>query len=238
MSVQHRANNFEFLNMQQSRGAIDFHRGSLTWMHNVIHWPTFYNECEKFWNRETVEEKSWLALYYAVLSTLMIHQRFFLKSLKDRWYTYTRITCIESARTILEEYYASFKDESSDMWTILAHVTTASIILLLDYLLSEDSVPSNYQLVCDCLSLMERSEKHSTIHAKGTRLIRILSSHAQQKSPPDLSQIALMLRDGEASNEQAELQSMGNGHNAGAEMWDWDSVFFNSFDMTFDGTFL
>ena len=68
MSVQHRANNFEFLNMQQSRGAIDFHRGSLTWMHNVIHWPTFYNECEKFWNRETVEEKSWLALYYAVLS--------------------------------------------------------------------------------------------------------------------------------------------------------------------------
>ena len=112
------------------------------------------------------------------------------------------------------------------------------IILLLDYLLSEDSVPSNYQLVCDCLSLMERSEKHSTIHAKGTRLIRILSSHAQQKSPPDLSQIALMLRDGEASNEQAELQSMGNGHNAGAEMWDWDSVFFNSFDMTFDGTFL
>jgi len=112
------------------------------------------------------------------------------------------------------------------------------IILLLDYLLSEDSVPSNYQLVCDSLSLMERSEKHSNIHAKGTRLIRILSRHAQQKSPPALSQIALMLRDGEASNEQAELQSMENRHNAGVETWDWDSVFFNSFDVTFDGTFL
>ena len=68
MSAQHRTDSFDFLNIQQARGAIDFHRGSLTWMHNVIHWPTFYNECEKFWNGEMAEEKSWLALYYAVLS--------------------------------------------------------------------------------------------------------------------------------------------------------------------------
>lgn len=55
-------------------------------------------------------------------------------------------------------------------------------ILLLDDLLCGDSRkgdrPSpNRQLVCDCLTLIERSEKQSTIHARGTRLITLLLQH-------------------------------------------------------------
>lgn len=68
MSIQQSNTVLDILSIQQAKGVIDFHRGSLTWMHSVIHWPTFYTECENFWRHGVVEEKAWTALYYAVLS--------------------------------------------------------------------------------------------------------------------------------------------------------------------------
>jgi hypothetical protein len=147
-----------------------------------------------------------------------------------------QITCIKSARTILDEYYSSFKDESSDLWTILAHVVSASIILLLDHILSDDNSSGNCQIVCDCLVLLERSENQSTLLAKGIRLIHILLQYRAQGSPPDLNQIALRLKEGgtvsDATND-GHVTVTGMSAN---ENWNWDN-FFSSFDMTFDGTF-
>jgi hypothetical protein len=62
------------LNIQQAKGVVDFHRGSLTWMHNIVHWPTFYGECENFWHHGVVEEKAWTALYYSVLAVRIIEK--------------------------------------------------------------------------------------------------------------------------------------------------------------------
>jgi hypothetical protein len=46
---------------------LKFHSKWLTWTHNIIHWPTFREECHAYWEEGLLKEKAWLALYYAVL---------------------------------------------------------------------------------------------------------------------------------------------------------------------------
>lgn len=57
----------EILTCRQAMVVIEFHRENLTWMHNLMHWPSFLEECHTFWSQSVVEENSWLGLYYAVL---------------------------------------------------------------------------------------------------------------------------------------------------------------------------
>ncbi|KAH6664575.1 hypothetical protein B0J14DRAFT_241709 [Halenospora varia] len=58
---------FDILPRQQTKLVLDYHREWLIWMHNTVHWPTFQTECRAFWRDGIVEEKAWLAVYYALL---------------------------------------------------------------------------------------------------------------------------------------------------------------------------
>lgn len=52
-----------------ARQLVDFHMAYLCWNHNVLHIPTFLEDCEIFWASATVEDGQWLAVYCAVLSS-------------------------------------------------------------------------------------------------------------------------------------------------------------------------
>ncbi|CAM1508991.1 Fc.00g027300.m01.CDS01 [Cosmosporella sp. VM-42] len=57
----------------QGRQLLYYHQQYLAWMHNVIHGPSFYAEFEANLCRESVADKSWLALYYAIVCTTLYH---------------------------------------------------------------------------------------------------------------------------------------------------------------------
>jgi hypothetical protein len=48
---------------------VKFHVRHLAWYHNVLHSPTFLNECEAFWSGQDLKQPLWLALYLAILSS-------------------------------------------------------------------------------------------------------------------------------------------------------------------------
>ncbi|KAH6664576.1 hypothetical protein B0J14DRAFT_681677 [Halenospora varia] len=174
--------------------------------------------------------------------TTMIHRSFFLRSLTDKWYTYTRITCVESARRILEDYHTSSTwDMPNDIWTVVAHVVSASIVLLLSMIISEDAPASetnhDRQLIGSCLSILVKSSTASSISARGIGLIKILLEHEQNATPGsdktlDLRQIAARLQ----GDESAAAMALETQLSETFDSRNWED-FMQSFDLTFDGTY-
>ncbi|KAH7120527.1 hypothetical protein EDB81DRAFT_891352 [Dactylonectria macrodidyma] len=60
------------LPIEDARLLLDLHQAHLTWMHNVVHLPTFRQEFETNALREQCDE-SWIALYYAIISQTLYH---------------------------------------------------------------------------------------------------------------------------------------------------------------------
>ncbi|KAF4342085.1 hypothetical protein FBEOM_4016 [Fusarium beomiforme] len=61
-----------FLPREDARRLLLLHESHLTWMHNAVHMPTFLREFEK--NVLNLEcDRSWIALYYAILSHTLHH---------------------------------------------------------------------------------------------------------------------------------------------------------------------
>jgi hypothetical protein len=117
---------------------------------------------------------------------LTIHHGFFLKSLVDPWYNYTKTACISCARTILSTFNSAptAEDLSQNLWTITAHVLGASIILLLALLFSDDDslreeALSTRQLVSESVQLLRSSSKASSLVTRGISLIDLLLHHSQ-----------------------------------------------------------
>lgn len=54
--------------LADSMTLIKFHISHLAWHHCVLHTPTFLEQCEEFWNANTVRHPLWMALYLSILS--------------------------------------------------------------------------------------------------------------------------------------------------------------------------
>ncbi|KAH7174123.1 uncharacterized protein B0J16DRAFT_387948 [Fusarium flagelliforme] len=61
-----------FFSIEDARRILQLHETHLVWMHNVVHMPTFLNEFEDNVLKPECE-KSWVALYYALLSQTLHH---------------------------------------------------------------------------------------------------------------------------------------------------------------------
>lgn len=48
---------------------ISFHLTRIVWHHNCIHSPTFWKQCQVFWQTGKCDEPQWIALYCSILST-------------------------------------------------------------------------------------------------------------------------------------------------------------------------
>ncbi|GAM34098.1 C6 transcription factor [Talaromyces pinophilus] len=58
--------------MEQARVLIAYHGDNLAWMHNILHMPTFREQCEYFFQNGKPIDRFWLPLYYTTLS-MTIH---------------------------------------------------------------------------------------------------------------------------------------------------------------------
>ncbi|KAJ9143381.1 hypothetical protein NKR23_g6631 [Pleurostoma richardsiae] len=56
------------ISIYQEHGILGFHRDHVAWMHNVVHIPSFQEECAKFRRTHATPSPAWLSLYYALLS--------------------------------------------------------------------------------------------------------------------------------------------------------------------------
>lgn len=55
------------ISLDQARILLDYHTENLAWIHNVMHMPTFAEECEAAFNQSILKSRAWIALYYAFL---------------------------------------------------------------------------------------------------------------------------------------------------------------------------
>lgn len=54
--------------VEQARLLIAHHSDKLAWMHNILHMPTFREQCEYFFQHGKPIDRFWLPLYYTTLS--------------------------------------------------------------------------------------------------------------------------------------------------------------------------
>ncbi|KAJ5886277.1 C6 transcription factor [Penicillium subrubescens] len=57
----------------QVRAMMLYHQECISWIHNVVHLPTFRDQCEQLFMNNTELQGGWLALYYAMLSVTLYH---------------------------------------------------------------------------------------------------------------------------------------------------------------------
>ncbi|KAL4881910.1 hypothetical protein BJY04DRAFT_217976 [Aspergillus karnatakaensis] len=57
----------------QVRSMMHYHQESIAWIHNVVHMPTFHDQCEKSFAKPSECQGLWLSLYYAMLAVTLYH---------------------------------------------------------------------------------------------------------------------------------------------------------------------
>ncbi|KAL2832317.1 putative C6 transcription factor [Aspergillus pseudoustus] len=57
----------------QVRSMMHYHQESIAWIHNVVHMPTFREQCEKSFANPSECQGLWLGLYYAMLAVTLYH---------------------------------------------------------------------------------------------------------------------------------------------------------------------
>jgi hypothetical protein len=55
------------VSIQQAKTLLGYHDRNLGWIHNVLHMPTFVEECELAFTQYIVKSRAWIALFYAFL---------------------------------------------------------------------------------------------------------------------------------------------------------------------------
>ncbi|KAL4971698.1 hypothetical protein BDW66DRAFT_164909 [Aspergillus desertorum] len=61
------------LTPSQVRAMMLYHQDSIAWIHNLVHLPTFREQCERLFVSLTESQGLWLALYYAMLAVTLYH---------------------------------------------------------------------------------------------------------------------------------------------------------------------
>ncbi|PYI12916.1 hypothetical protein BO99DRAFT_486158 [Aspergillus violaceofuscus CBS 115571] len=59
--------------LKQVRTMMAYHQDCISWIHNVVHLPTFRDQCESLFADPTKVQPCWLALYYAMLAVTLYH---------------------------------------------------------------------------------------------------------------------------------------------------------------------
>lgn len=55
------------VSLAQARVLLAYHTRHLAWIHNVLHMPTFVEECENAFAQYVLKSRAWIALFYAFL---------------------------------------------------------------------------------------------------------------------------------------------------------------------------
>ncbi|KAF7533669.1 hypothetical protein G7054_g6881 [Neopestalotiopsis clavispora] len=61
------------VSLAQARVLLAYHTRHLAWIHNVLHMPTFVEECENAFAQYVLKSRAWIALFYAFLCHTAYH---------------------------------------------------------------------------------------------------------------------------------------------------------------------
>lgn len=124
---------------------------------------------------------------------MQIHRGFFCKSMTDKRFYYSLVTCLQSARSLLAVYSRTYAQFEVEMWTIPTHAVSASIILTLHIISNRtqdvgpsrkadsSSLESDAALVQECLNLLQSSLVANQISRRGVTMIQRLLSDTREE---------------------------------------------------------
>jgi len=153
-----------------------------------LSWPSYV-----LWQRRSLLIVCWH-------QRLMIHRPFFCRSFHDKRYYYSRAASLQASRAIMKDYYTYADQQAVDTWTMPAHVISGCMIATLNMMFSgEDSetTDSDMDLMHNCLQLLQRSRRPSTIVNRGIGVIEHLLQQDpnQQYRSLDIKELARLIRE-------------------------------------------
>ncbi|OAL37337.1 hypothetical protein AYO20_03513 [Fonsecaea nubica] len=96
---------------------------------------------------------------------------------------FTRRTCLAASKTILKEYLASSRDESSPMlWTHQAFAVAACIVICFDTLHSPYPAQDESQLIDQTLEHLQLCQQKSMIAARGVKVLNALRRQIEDRA--------------------------------------------------------
>ncbi|RDW59586.1 hypothetical protein BP6252_12673 [Coleophoma cylindrospora] len=110
-----------------------------------------------------------------------LHRPYLARGAHDPRYSYSRIVCLRSSRTVIElgsqMMAAGHNSEPlrvSSVWTVVHHIFVSTVILVMDfsYNRSDPQAAKRREEILDCFRLLERSQEDSTIARQGLKQLR------------------------------------------------------------------
>ncbi|KAH9213722.1 hypothetical protein DL95DRAFT_436295 [Leptodontidium sp. 2 PMI_412] len=102
-----------------------------------------------------------------------LHRPYLVRGAQDPRYSYSRMVCLRSARTVIElgKMMAESSKEISyiKMWFVNHHVFVSTVILVMDYCFNreEPRARERREEILECFRLLEGSRNESTIASRG-----------------------------------------------------------------------
>ncbi|KAK0106282.1 hypothetical protein ONS96_003922 [Cadophora gregata f. sp. sojae] len=118
-----------------------------------------------------------------------LHRPYLVRGAQDPRYSYSRMVCLRSARTVIElgrMITASNKELSTiKFWAVNHHIFVSTVILVMDYCFNreEPRAKERKEEILECFRLLEGTAEESTIASRGLmKLTKMLSE--KSGSPP------------------------------------------------------
>ncbi|KEF52010.1 uncharacterized protein A1O9_12000 [Exophiala aquamarina CBS 119918] len=114
---------------------------------------------------------------------IMIHRKFLGLSFSNHFFAFTRRTCLAASKTILKEYLANSRDESSPMlWTHQAFSVAACIVIYFDLLHSSSNDQDGADLVEQTIEHLQLCRQKSMIAARGVKVLNALQKQVADRA--------------------------------------------------------
>ena len=99
-----------------------------------------------------------------------------VKSFRESRYTYTRVTCVSAALTILREYERIKHSDVASIWVVPAFTISAAIIIMLDLLhrpVPDETTASRKEIIQNVIAGLEL-DTSNVMAMRGAKLLRAL----------------------------------------------------------------
>lgn len=122
----------------------------------------------------------------------MIHRSFLIKIFRDPRYSYTRVTCVSAALTIVREYERIKDGDVAAIWVVPAFTISAAIVIMLDLLhtpIPDETTLSRRRMIQGVTASLER-DRANIMAMRGVKLLRALMNREIEirEAQPDTAQ--------------------------------------------------
>ncbi|KIW15467.1 hypothetical protein PV08_05513 [Exophiala spinifera] len=106
---------------------VSFHLTRIAWHHNCIHCPTFWRQCQAFWQTGKCDHPLWIALYCSILSTTLFCVQNSAQFLEEFDLESGLETAQQLFKTIVEVLYAGNFLQNMSFYAVQAIVISTEV---------------------------------------------------------------------------------------------------------------